>query len=216
MSKSKCAAFRRSKRVRVSSPEGNQDSINLSGGSKIKFIIQFHVDQKPSPFPIQKSKQLAKLMTSKVRQHVKPGSMQLIPTGNCQHDGCSIRLGHSVKSARKWRLAFFLVGFFMGAMARAEDADLLLTNGNVYTVTEKQPKAETVAVKANRIVFVGSNEDAKKFHAAKIVDLRGSTVVPGFTDSHCHIFGIGDREMRLNLEGTNSLDDFLTRVKERV
>src|SRR5204862_4473519 len=67
-----------------------------------------------------------------------------------------------------------------------------------------------------RIVFVGSNNDAKRFHAAKIVDLRGRTVVPGFTDSHCHIFGIGEREMRLNLEGTNSLDDFLARVKERV
>jgi predicted amidohydrolase YtcJ len=121
-----------------------------------------------------------------------------------------------VNSARKWRLAFVLVGFFLGATVRAEDADLLLTNGNVYTVTEKQPKAEAVAIKTNRIVFVGSNEDAKKFHAAKIVDLHGRTVVPGFTDSHCHIFGIGEREMRLNLEGTNSLEDFLARVKERV
>jgi predicted amidohydrolase YtcJ len=109
-----------------------------------------------------------------------------------------------------------LAGFFIVSVVRAEDADLLLTNGNVYTVTEKQPKAEAVAIKANRIVFVGSNEDAKKFHAAKIVDLHGRTVVPGFTDSHCHIFGIGEREMRLNLEGTNSLDDFLARVKERV
>lgn len=122
----------------------------------------------------------------------------------------------SVNSARKWRLVFFLVGLFIEGMARAEDADLLLTNGNVHTVREKQPKAEAIAVKANRIVFVGSNEDAKKFHAAKIVDLHGSTVVPGFTDSHCHIFGIGEREMRLNLEGTNSLEDFLGRVKERV
>ncbi len=101
-------------------------------------------------------------------------------------------------------------------MARAEDVDLLLTNGNVYTVTEKQPKAEAVAVKANRIVFVGSNDDAKRFHAARIVDLHGGTVVPGFTDSHCHIFGIGEREMRFNMEGINSLEDFLARVKERV
>ena len=104
----------------------------------------------------------------------------------------------------------------MWTMMRAEDADLLLTNGNIYTVTEKQPDAEAVAVKTNRIVFVGSNEDAKKFHAAKIVDLHGRTMVPGFTDSHCHIFGIGEREMRLNLEGTNSREDFLGRVKERV
>jgi hypothetical protein len=103
-----------------------------------------------------------------------------------------------------------------GRPAGTERVDLLLTNGNIYTVTEKQPKAEAVAVKGNRIVFVGSNDDAKKFHAAKIVDLRGRTVVPGFTDSHCHIFGIGEREMRLNLEGTNSLGDFLARVKERV
>jgi len=101
-------------------------------------------------------------------------------------------------------------------MARAEDVDLLLTNGNIYTVTEKQPRAETVAVKANRIVFVGSNDDAKRFHAAKIVDFHGGTVVPGFTDSHCHIFGIGEREMRFNMEGINSLEDFLARVKERV
>ena len=101
-------------------------------------------------------------------------------------------------------------------MVRAEDADLLLTNGNVYTVTEKQPKAQAVAVKTNRIVFVGSNEDAKKFHAAKIVDLHGRTIGPGFTDSHCHIFGIGEREMRLNLEGTNSRENFLAKVKERV
>jgi len=101
-------------------------------------------------------------------------------------------------------------------MGRAEDVDLLLTNGNIYTVTEKQPKAEAVAVKANRIVFVGSNDDAKRFHAARIVDLQGGTVVPGFTDSHCHIFGIGEREMQFNMEGINSLEEFLARVKERV
>jgi predicted amidohydrolase YtcJ len=101
-------------------------------------------------------------------------------------------------------------------MARAEDVDLLLTNGNVYTVTEKQPKAEALAVKANRIVFVGSNDVAKRFHAARIIDLHGGTVVPGFTDSHCHIFGIGEREMQFNMEGINSLEDFLARVKERV
>jgi predicted amidohydrolase YtcJ len=121
-----------------------------------------------------------------------------------------------VNSTRKRRLIFFLAGFFVTGMARAEDVDLLLTNGNVYTVTEKQPKAEAVAVKANRIVFVGSNDGAKRFHAARIVDLRGGTVVPGFTDSHCHIFGIGEREMQFNMEGINSLEDFLARVKERV
>ena len=101
-------------------------------------------------------------------------------------------------------------------MIRAQDVDLLLANGNIYTAHDKQPKAEAIAVKGDRIVFVGSNEDAKKFHAAKVIDLRGRTLVPGLTDSHCHIFGIGEREMRLNLEGTNTLGDFLNKVKARV
>jgi predicted amidohydrolase YtcJ len=103
-----------------------------------------------------------------------------------------------------------------GHPSGTERVDLLLTNGNIYTVAEKQPKAEAVAVKASRIVFVGSNDDAKKFQALKVVDLHGRTLVPGLTDSHCHIFGIGEREMRFDLEGTNSLEDFLARVKGRV
>jgi predicted amidohydrolase YtcJ len=100
-------------------------------------------------------------------------------------------------------------------VSAADDVDLLLSNGNVYTVNEKQPRAEAIAVRKDRIVFVGSNEDGKKFHAARTIDLAGKTVVPGLTDSHCHIFGIGERELTLNLEGTNSLEDFLAKVAER-
>src|SRR5436309_1582539 len=98
----------------------------------------------------------------------------------------------------------------------AEDVDLLLFNGNVYTVNEKLPKAEAIAVKKDRIVFVGSNDDARKFRAPRAIDLHGYTVVPGLTDSHCHIFGIGERELTLNLESTNTLMDFLAKVKARV
>ena len=103
-------------------------------------------------------------------------------------------------------------------MSAAEDVDLIFVNGNVYTANERQPQAEAIAVKKDRIVFVGSNEDARKLASDKtrVVDLRGHTVVPGMTDSHCHIFGIGEREMNLNLEGTNSREDFLAKVKGRV
>ena len=106
----------------------------------------------------------------------------------------------------------------IGCLPGAERVDLIFVNGNIYTVNERQPRAEAVAVKKDRIAFVGSNEDAKKLASDKtrIVDLRGRTVVPGMTDSHCHIFGIGEREMNLNLEGTNSREDFLAKVKARV
>jgi predicted amidohydrolase YtcJ len=108
--------------------------------------------------------------------------------------------------------------FMSEITADAETAETIFINGNVYTGNEKQPHAEVIAVQRDRIIFVGSNADAEKFRADKtrIIDLVGKTVTPGFTDSHCHIFGIGEREMTLNLEGTNTREDFLEKVKERV
>jgi predicted amidohydrolase YtcJ len=115
-------------------------------------------------------------------------------------------------------LGWFTILFSLWALnfpVSAENVDLLLTNGNVYTVNEKQRHAEAIAVVKDRIVFVGSNDDAKKIRAKRVIDLHGQTVVPGLTDSHCHIFGIGERELTLNLEGSNTLMDFLTKVAER-
>ena len=100
----------------------------------------------------------------------------------------------------------------------AEIADTVFVNGNIYTVNKKQPHAEAIALKADRIVFVGPNTEATKFRGdrTRMIDLHGHAVFPGFTDSHCHIFGIGEREMNLNPEGANTLQDFLVKVQERV
>src|SRR5213080_4808387 len=100
----------------------------------------------------------------------------------------------------------------------AEPADVVFVNANVYTVNEKQPRAEAIAVKGDRIVFVGSNANAKQFQGrgTRVIDLHGETVVPGMTDAHYHFIGVGQREMNLNLEGLTNLEDFLAKVKERV
>jgi predicted amidohydrolase YtcJ len=97
-------------------------------------------------------------------------------------------------------------------------ADIVFKNGNVYTANDKAAKAQAIAVKGDRIVFVGTNAAAQKFVGAntRVVDLRGNTVLPGFTDAHQHLSGVGQREMTLNLEGTTSLDDLLAKVKVRV
>lgn len=102
--------------------------------------------------------------------------------------------------------------------AAAEAADVVFKNGNIYTVNERLPRAEAVAVKAGKIVFVGSNRDLKAYEGkgTRVVDLKGNTVVPGLTDSHYHLSGVGAREMNLNLEGITSLEAFLAKVKERV
>jgi predicted amidohydrolase YtcJ len=119
----------------------------------------------------------------------------------------------------KGRRIYFLFALSsaLAPSLNAETAQTVFLNGNIYTMNERQPRAEAIVVKGDRIVFVGSNADAKKYQTerARTVDLSGKTVVPGLTDSHCHILGIGERELTLNLEGTDTLDAFLAKVKER-
>src|SRR2546427_11099765 len=111
-----------------------------------------------------------------------------------------------------------LLWSFAPTATRSDSADVVFINGNIYTVNEKQPRAEAVAVKGDRIIFVGLNADAKRFQGGgtRVIDLHGETVVPGMTDAHYHFIGVGQREMNLNLEGLTNLEDFLAKVKERL
>ena len=74
-------------------------------------------------------------------------------------------------------------------------ADLLLYNTTVYTANEAQWTAEAVASHEGRIVFVGSNDEAKQYDCGSVnaIDMKGKTVFAGFTDSHQHLEGIGRR-----------------------
>src|ERR1051325_870018 len=116
-------------------------------------------------------------------------------------------------------LASVLLMTLMPTRPRVQStADIVFKNGNVYTANDGAPRAQAIAVKEDRIVFVGSNDAAQKFIGTntRVVDLKGNTVLPGFTDSHHHLSGVGQREMTLNLEGTTSLNDLLAKVKARV
>lgn len=107
---------------------------------------------------------------------------------------------------------------FAPAGNRVEPADLIFVNGNLYTANDQQPHADAVAVKGDRIVFVGSGAAVRAYQGSttKVVDLHGATVLPGMTDAHHHLEGVGNREMTLNLEGITNLQDFLARVKTKV
>src|ERR1043165_10194589 len=85
---------------------------------------------------------------------------------------------------------------------RVAPATLIFTNGNIYTGNDRQPNAQAVAVRNDRIVYVGTNAGAKEFQGAntRLVDLHGATVLPGMTDAHYHFIGVGQGAMHLNLE----------------
>jgi imidazolonepropionase-like amidohydrolase len=84
---------------------------------------------------------------------------------------------------------FALVALAPAVLGAQQPADLVLLNGNIYTVDSARPTASAMAVRAGRILFVGSDGEARKLAkgSTKLIDLRGATVVPGFIDAHAHI-----------------------------
>lgn len=68
-------------------------------------------------------------------------------------------------------------------------ADVIFTNAKVFTSDESKPTAEAVAVKGNRILYVGDNAGAQAFRGEKtrLIDAQEHTLTPGFIDTHVHL-----------------------------
>jgi len=101
------------------------------------------------------------------------------------------------------------------AAAAPPPADLVIWGGPIYTAVDAHPKVEAVAVSHGRIAFAGGKAGAKALVGPKtrVIDLAGAALFPGFTDSHAHLDGIGDRELTLNLEGSKSAAEVTRRLK---
>ncbi|MCH8832183.1 MAG: amidohydrolase, partial [Chloroflexi bacterium] len=67
---------------------------------------------------------------------------------------------------------------------------LLLLNARVLTMDHNQAGAQAVAVHGNTIAAVGSSSElaALAAPATQTIDCGGKTLIPGFVDSHCHLF----------------------------
>jgi predicted amidohydrolase YtcJ len=94
--------------------------------------------------------------------------------------------------------------------ALAQQQLLLLVNGKVWTGNPKQPEAQAVALRENRIIAVGTTSEilALKLPETSLVDLEGRRVVPGFNDAHVHFFSGGANLTGPQLRYSKSQQDF--------
>ena len=101
-----------------------------------------------------------------------------------------------------------------GVLGAQRAADLVFTNGRIYTVDATRPTATALAVRGDRIVFAGSDVEARALTGAatRVVDLQGKTVIPGIIDAHAHLLGLGTSLRRVNLAGTGSYAEVVSRV----
>lgn len=87
-------------------------------------------------------------------------------------------------------------------------ASTVIRNARVLTMDEAKPRAEAIAIAGNRILAVGSDAEIAALVGPQTreVDARGATVLPGFNESHMHIFGGSAGLNTLSLFGLRGFD----------
>ena len=95
-------------------------------------------------------------------------------------------------------------------------ADILITNAHVFCADLEKPSAEAIAVKGNRIVFVGLAREAAGWRGPSTREINGGgcTVMPGFIDSHFHMLSGSLNLDDIHLENVTSYEGFTTTVKD--
>lgn len=94
-------------------------------------------------------------------------------------------------------------------------ADLVLTNGPVFTADPLRGPAGTVLVRDGRIVAVGADEVRDRARpGAETIDLAGRLLLPGFQDAHVHAVMGGVELGQCDLTGAPDLEDYLRRVRD--
>lgn len=117
----------------------------------------------------------------------------------------------------RWRLATagsaLVLSAMAGGTALAADADWVLYNAHVITVDSKFSIKSAVAVKDGKIVAVGGAEVRKAYHGAKEIDLKGRTLMPGFTDTHLHPQGRSPRA--IDVQSAHSMAELQQMLRDK-
>jgi len=114
--------------------------------------------------------------------------------------------------------ACIIIFLLWGCQKEENHADVIFTNGNIYTVDSLQPTASVIAVKNHRIIGVGESSIISDFKGenTKIVDLEKAFVMPGFIEGHGHFGGFGEGLQNLNFLHAKSWGEIVSMVEEKV
>lgn len=124
---------------------------------------------------------------------------------------------------KKIKLIYFPIYIFVLLFISCKEtpsltqADTIHINGHVITMDSKYPEVEAFAVGKGKILSIGTSEEiASSYPEADVVDLERKTVMPGIIESHGHLLSLGQSFLELNVEGIETPEKVVFKVKERV
>jgi predicted amidohydrolase YtcJ len=109
---------------------------------------------------------------------------------------------------------------FADVDARSQDAvqpaDFVLLGGNVVTLDEKNTVAPAVAIRDEKIVYVGDDEGAQRFIGpnTNVYRAGGRTVIPGINETHVHAIGVAQGEVQQPFRQLRSIGEIQDWVRE--
>ncbi|AFU70177.1 metal-dependent amidohydrolase with TIM-barrel fold [Psychroflexus torquis ATCC 700755] len=110
---------------------------------------------------------------------------------------------------------FSIASLLLSSCQSKEEVDLLVINAKAYTVDADFTTAEAFAVTDGKIVDLGSTSDLNsKYTAKETLDAEQKTILPGLIDAHAHLYNLGLKLSRVDLDGTVSYKDVISRVQE--
>lgn len=100
--------------------------------------------------------------------------------------------------------------------APVRHAETVFENGHVYTMDGSRSWAEALAIADGRIVFVGTNRDARDWvgESTKVVDLNGRMMMPAFQDAHVHPISGGMEALACDLNNLATLEQYRERIAD--
>ena len=106
-------------------------------------------------------------------------------------------------------LILILLFSFTNCTQHQQHADLVLINGNVISVDEKNTIYEAIAISSDTIMAIGTSKQITEYinDSTLIIDLKQNTAIPGFIDSHAHLIGTGKAQINLNLKNAQNWDE---------
>lgn len=113
----------------------------------------------------------------------------------------------------KKKLLFLALTIAFLSCNNQQKVDLIVINSNSYTVNTNFDKTEAFAVKDGKFVAVGTSREIKeKYISENIINAKEQTIVPGLIDAHCHFYGLGLQQQKVDLRGTKSYDEVLEKL----
>lgn len=96
-------------------------------------------------------------------------------------------------------------------------ANLIIHNARIYTMDVKNPIADAIAIRGDRILSVGASAQTLQLKGAstRVIDAGQATIVPGLHDAHGHFTGLGAFLQNLDLRGTTSYEQIVGMVRQR-